>query len=126
MDTVFSPYHFSSYQTAPHVSRQGRTADQPHLNKLRPYNKNATAKYLPNIHVYEPTLCTYVHSTYIYAFRYMPHVIYLDTYKGLPYIPEYTHIPFSQVEALTNSIAFRRPAFHSVVLLESKSRSQTV
>ena len=58
---------------------------------------------------------------HIYAFRYMAHIIYLDTYIGLPYIPEHAYI-----QALTHSSALRRTAFHQVVLLESKSGSQTV
>lgn len=62
----------------------------------------------------------------IYAFRYMPHVIYLDTYTGLPYIPKYTYIQLSHVEALTNSFPLRRKALHFAALLEPKSGSQTV
>lgn len=57
--------------------------------------------------------CALVCIPHIYAFRYIPYVIYLDTYTGLPYIPKYTYSQFSDVEAVNDSFALRRKAFHA-------------
>lgn len=56
--------------------------------------------------------CAHMCIPHIYAFRYTSHVIYLDPYIGLPYIPKHTYIQFSDVEAVTRSFALRRKAFH--------------
>lgn len=53
--------------------------------------------------------CAHMCIPHIYAFRYTSHVIYLDPYIWLPYIPKYTYIQFSDV---TSSFALRRKAFH--------------
>lgn len=77
------------------------------LNKLKPYKKNTTAKYLHNTHMYRRP-CAFMCIPHIYALRYITHAMYLDTYMGLPYIPKYTYIQFSDVEVVTNSFALRR------------------
>lgn len=52
--------------------------------------------------------CAFMCIPHIYALRYITHAMYLDTYMGLPYIPKYTYIQFSDVEVVTNSFALRR------------------
>lgn len=70
--------------------------------------------------------CALTCTAHVYAFRYMPPVIYLGTYIGLPYIPKSLHIQVSRVEALTESTALRRKACRYVASPASKSRPQTV
>lgn len=86
--TVFSVPH-SFTPDSPRDSRQDRLQTSLSLNKLRPTIK-AQLQNTFMIYTCMSRSCPPECMPHAYAFRSMAHVIYLDTYRGLPYIPKST------------------------------------
>lgn len=89
--SILCPYT-PAHQTA--LAFPDRTGLQTSLslNKLRSTIK-AQLQNTFMIYTCMSRSCPPKRMPHTYAFRYMAHVIYLDTYRGLPYIPKYTVNP---------------------------------